>query len=440
MQRFKITFAFLLAIGLQLNSQETDTTNTKTETKTGWNVGVLPALGFDSNLGLQYGAIANLFYYGNGERYPDYNHSLYLQLSSFTKGGVDAIMFFDSYTLIPEKHLIARASYTRNRAYPFYGFNGNETVYDPHFYDNKEQDFMTEVYYKYDRGLLKTDLILQDKIGESNFHWMAGLDMGYYSTSSVDIEHLNKGKDSEDEIKDTLNLYDQYVNWGIIEDDESEGGFDNSIKLGLVYDTRDRITNPMHGTWTELITRTAPSFAGNDDNFFRLSLIHRQYFTLIEEKFSFAYRVWYEAAFGKVPFYSRPYLTSSNYFEGMGGAYTLRGVLMNRVVGRQTGITNVELRYKLKRFQFIGQNFYVGAIAFTDLGYILEPYDLEMSNVSSLERERFFSDEGQKPAISAGMGLKLVMNENFVLSADYANCFDEDFGSSGMYVLIGYLF
>ena len=87
----------ILLISTTIYAQE----KVESTVKTGWNFGVLPALGYDSNLGLLYGGIVNMFDYGDGSRYPDYDHNLYLQLSAYTKGSMDAILFFDSYSLIP---------------------------------------------------------------------------------------------------------------------------------------------------------------------------------------------------------------------------------------------------------------------------------------------------------------------------------------------------
>jgi hypothetical protein len=55
-------------------------------TKTGWNFGVLPAVSFNSDLGFQYGGLINLFHYGDGSRYPTYDHMLYFEISRYTKG------------------------------------------------------------------------------------------------------------------------------------------------------------------------------------------------------------------------------------------------------------------------------------------------------------------------------------------------------------------
>lgn len=435
-----LLIAFASILMLPVFAQENTEKKVNEDVKTGWTVGVLPALGYDSNLGLLYGAIVNSFDFGDGSRYPDFNHNLYLQLSAYTKGSMDAIAYFDSYTLIPNKHFIGRLSFNRNRTYPFYGFNGTQTVYNADFEDIDANGFISQVFYKYDRKLAKADFLLEDRIADSKFKWIAGLDLGWYDVSTVDVAHLNKGRDNDELIPDTLILYDQLVSWGIISDDEKDGGFDNSFKFGLVYDTRDRLTNPMKGTWTELLFRASPKFIGNNDNFGRVSLIHRQYFTLVKEKLSFAYRLWYEGTFGNVPFYSRQHLTTSNYLEGFGGAQSVRGVLMNRVVGQHSAIGNFELRWKFYRFNAIGQNFYLGMNLFADAGKILKGYDIDLANVPQAQRDQFFSDEYKGLYTAFGAGFKVVMNENFVVSADYGMAMDKNYGTSGLYVLVGYLF
>lgn len=408
--------------------------------KTGWNFGVLPALGFDSNLGLLYGGIVSMFDYGDGSRYPDYDHNLYLQLSAYTRGSMDAILFFDSYSLIPEKHFIGRLSYNRNRTYPFYGFNGAETIYNPDFETFGTTDFISQVFYRNDRELLKADILLEDRIGDTKLNWMAGLDLGWYNMASVDVAHLNRKKEGDEKLPNEKLLYDYFVEYDIIKAHEKDGGFDNSLKLGLVYNSRDRLTNPMKGVWTEALLRLAPKGLGNHSSFARFSFIHRQYFTLVDEKLSFAGRLWYEGSVGDVPFYSRQHLTSSNYYEGFGGAQTLRGLLMNRLVGQHTLLGNFELRWKALRFNAIGQNFYLGLNAFADAGSILKPYDTGFENLPEAFKTKYFEPQQKSVISSVGAGLKLVMNENFVVSADFAKAGSPKYGNSGLYILIGFLF
>lgn len=68
--------------------------------KTGWNYGFLPAISFDSDLGFQYGGLVNLFDYGDGTRFPDYQHSMYIEVSRYTKGSGIYRFNYDSESLV----------------------------------------------------------------------------------------------------------------------------------------------------------------------------------------------------------------------------------------------------------------------------------------------------------------------------------------------------
>ena len=54
--------------------------------KTGWNFGPFPAISYNSDLGFQYGALCDIFYYGDGHQYPDYQHKINVEISHYTKG------------------------------------------------------------------------------------------------------------------------------------------------------------------------------------------------------------------------------------------------------------------------------------------------------------------------------------------------------------------
>jgi hypothetical protein len=69
--------------------------------KEGWNFGALPVVSYDTDLGLEYGALAELYYFGDGSIYPDYYHKLYFELSRFTKGSAIYRFNYESEHLIP---------------------------------------------------------------------------------------------------------------------------------------------------------------------------------------------------------------------------------------------------------------------------------------------------------------------------------------------------
>ena len=52
----------------------------------GWNFGPLPCVSYSSDLGFQYGLCADVFYYGDGSLFPEYEHRFYIEASRYTKG------------------------------------------------------------------------------------------------------------------------------------------------------------------------------------------------------------------------------------------------------------------------------------------------------------------------------------------------------------------
>ena len=90
-------------------------------------------------------------------------------------------------------------------------------------------------------------------------------------------------------------LYEIYRDsLGLISANEADGGWVNTLKAGIAWDSRDNRPNPMKGIWTELGIEVSPKFLGNDWSFSRFYITHRQYFTLIENDLSLVYRLGYQ--------------------------------------------------------------------------------------------------------------------------------------------------
>lgn len=415
--------------------------------KKNWNFGALPTITFDSDLGFQYGALVNLFDYGDGSRYPKYNHSLYFEVSRFTKGSGINRFYYDSDKLIKGLQTSVDLSYLSDQAYDFYGFNGYEAVYQPTWVDDKTDAYKTRMFYKYDRKLFRLKVDLQGKLAGEHFRWTTGFNLQNFKIGAVNLAKLNKGKSGADILPDVPGLYDLYQQWGIISAGEANGGFIPTVKGGIVYDSRDNRPNPMKGVWTEAVLEGAPSFLGAESSFLKLSLVHREYFTLVPNNLSLVYRVAYQTTLaGTTPFYYQSQVITSvltgALSEGLGGAKTLRGVLRNRIVGDGFVYGNVELRWKVARFHWINNNFYVGLNGFTDFGKVTKSIDVKgkLHLPSSVVETQYFDWGAEKLHTSYGAGLRLVMNENFVIAADYGLASNKQDGTSGMYIGLNYLF
>jgi hypothetical protein len=416
--------------------------------KTGWNFGALPTVTFDTDLGFQYGALVNFYHYGDGTRYPNYNHSLYFEVSRFTKGSGINRFYYDSDRLIPGLQTSLDISYLSDQAYDFYGFNGFDAVVHPSWIDDSQPDdiYKTRMFYKYDRKMFRFKVDLQGKFSGEKLRWAAGVNLLNFNIGSVDLEKLNKGKEGDDLLPDVDGLYEKYQDWGIISAEEADGGFVPELKAGLVYDTRDNRPNPMKGIWTEAVLVGAPEFLGAETGFAKLSFTHRQYFTLIPNDLSLAYRLAYQTTIaGHVPFYYQTQIIVSELksyaIEGLGGAKSLRGIRRNRIVGDGFFYGNVEARWKFARFQFINNNFYLGLNGFMDFGQVTKKIEYNTDFLSAAgDAHQNFENDAEKMHFSYGAGLRIVMNQNFVIAVDYGLAADERDGDSGLYIGLNYLF
>ena len=420
--------------------------STSEKAKTGWNMGFLPAVTYDSDLGFQYGGLINIFNYGDGSRYPAYNHSLYLEVSRYTKGSNTYRFFYDSDQLLPKIRLTADVSYLTNQLSTFYGFNGYKSVYDKTYITEESANYESRYFYNYDEKLFRIKLDLFGKIADSNFEWSLGATYYNYNINEANLAKLNKGKSADEQVEAYESLREKYLRWGFIDLTEANGGIATYIKTGLSYDTRNQKAFPEKGIWSEAILRTAPGLLSEGQTHAKLTLYYRQYITLVKNRTILAYRLAYQqTVMGKnVPYYLQPlmgasFLTGSSS-NGLGGNKSLRGILRKRVVGNGFALSNTELRQIFYRFSVYKQNFYVATNIFFDCGLITDPIEWSLENVSALEQEKYFSDQKESLHCSAGLGLKIAMNQNFIVSFDFGKALDERDGESGLYMGLNYLF
>jgi len=457
---FKIFFSVLLmgATAVYAQNPEQEKTDTRTEkkqekVKEGWSFGALPAISYDADLGLNYGAIVNLYDYGDGTLYPNYRHSIYIEISRYTKGSGLNRLYYDSRYLIPGIRLTADLSYLTENAMDFYGFNGYRSAYNAGWEDDENEDYLSRVFYRHDRRLFRFKTDFQGRLLTDRLNWIAGIGVYDFGIGPVDIAKLNKGKDEDDMLPDIPGLYDRYVSWGIIPSEESDGGFLNVLKLGLIYDSRDNEPNPMSGIWTEAVLTSAPTFLGSEQAYTRLTLTHRQYFTLIPRNLSLACRVGYQGTVaGRCPFYMLPMMTTSVLTgattEGLGGAKSMRGILRNRIIGDAFVYGNFEFRWKFYRTVLFNQNIYIALNVFTDVGKTVKPipFDREAATALAAVDDPSFRMDDYYPGgddafhLGYGAGIRMALNENFILALDYGFAKDKRDGRQGMYMGLNYLF
>jgi len=272
-------------------------------------------------------------------------------------------------------------SYIPDEAYDFLGYNGYESVFNSNWIDKDNvDDYKTTAFYKMSRKMFRTRADFQGNLAVNHLKWTSGIEFYNIKISSVDIDKFNKGKDDADllpSVDSVPGLYEKYQEWGLITPETKDGGNVVGLKVGVLYDSRNTRAHPTKGIWSEAGVFYAPSFINDvDKGYLKFYATHRQYFNIIKKRLTFAYRIGYQTSLvNHGPWYTDQFIITSQLrgstSEGLGGGKSLRGIKRNRVVGDGILYGNLELRWKMVYFQFIGQNFYLGLNGFLDGGQVV---------------------------------------------------------------------
>ncbi len=456
--------------------------------KTGINLGPLPVVAFDADRGFQFGALMNIFDFGDGKNYPNPNNQWYFEASAYVKEStIGSYLFraeYDNKTLIPGVRMSICAGYYKDAALDFYGFNGYQSNYDMSYVgenisfdlDSKsgpklEKKFLDKGkapkgFYRFSRDLIRLKADFTGKILK-NFYWEAGYNFNWIKTNSFTPKGYTVFSDpANGGIEGGTTLFQLYKDWGIISEQQANGGFISSVRAGLMYDSRNVENNPTKGIWAEAHVIAAPKWLGTSVPHYKFCATMRQYVPLGTPKVVFAYRLAYQGFFGNAPWYAMPSYTTMGPkpdYDGLGGYRTVRGIMLNRVQGLHTGFYNVEFRYRFVDFKLWKQNIAFALSAFTDGTHVFKGYDMTLKNekiANAYNMGYNFDTPAEKLDCqkkydlynkfvlnrkdgfhgSAGAGLRFIMNENFIVAFEYARCFNKQDGDGAFYINIGFLF
>ena len=423
--------------------------------KTGLNFGPLPAVGYSSDLGWHYGALSDIYWYGDGSTYPEYVWKANVEVSRYSKGNTVLHSFFDSKYLVPGLRVSGAISWFGNKTTSFYGFNGASSVYVPELdritSDAKDFGYIPEGqgFYLMRRDIFRIQTCVQGEIG-GNWGWAGGITYWNIKTGHAENKGLTDG---------TLSLYDLYVKHGIIPDAEKNGGQHLEFKAGVVYDTRDHENNPTRGTNLEVYMFGSPDIISHHDNsYLKLAVHFKQFFPVIQDKLTFGAHLAFQGLVaGNAPYYMLQTIQSINMkqinTEGLGSTCTLRGTINNRLQGNSYAWMNTEFRWSFAKFRWINQNWTLATNPFFDAGMIVSPYrEEEMKNllgnktvVAKVDGKEytaadFYTSQAEKLHMGVGAGLHIIMNQNFNINFEVGKCLDPNDGNIGVNVGLNYIF
>ena len=434
--------------------------------KTGYNFGPLPAVAFDADKGFQLGALLNIYDFGDGSTYPNTRQQWYFEASFFTKGSQLYVVSYDNRTWIPGVRFSTALTITNDKAMDFYGFNGYQSYYDfQKVLDGKKNDDMYIYTPKYRTNrlaaLFKADFV--GKIGDTPLSWEAGYHLSYFKQGAINREKINKNKDENKMFPDSEpTLFEQYRTWGIIKDSEADGGLNSTVRVGLLFDTRDKEGAPSRGVWAEAHVMMAPKWLGTTNPYYKYSATFRHYVPIVsKDRLTFAYRLNYEGTFGrKAPYYVLPYMTTVGPTydrDGMGGFRTVRGIMRNRVQGLDMASYNAELRWRFVQFTLWKQNIAFGLNVFSDGTMVTKGYDMSFGRTladfatpneyekAKAEYTAYMAQgtDKDRPHITVGGGFRFIMNQNFIVCLEYGKPVGKlakQDGKGAFYINTGYLF
>lgn len=458
--------ALLLAFGLSAVAQEEEK-----EMKKGWSFGLLPTATYSVDNGFQAGAFGDVYYYGDGSTYPDPIHKISWEGSYFTHSHrMRLYLAYDSKYLIPNMRVNASVTYMTDPLYSLWGFNGAAATQNYDVWSNRNQDqaipasvtdpTLTNInYYGMSRKMLRVLANFQGQI-VPHLNWAAGLNFWKWDLGAMKDNGVKVG-DERRYYNTNATLYNFLTTAGVITEAEKNGGLALELNAGLVYDTRDIEAAPNKGIWAEAYLN------GNvlNQRYLKACAYFRHYISIPIHipagEPVFAYRLaWQQTIAGETPLYmiqNNPLLVQRNMIsEGFGSSNTIRGLRENRILAEGMAWANLELRVKLVNFKLFNQYFYIAVNPFFDAGIITKQYKADALAKIAVDGKVYdptfntllgetdptkltpIYDASKAGSIvySGGAGLKIAMNQNFIVSADFAKCFTPGM-DAGLWIGIG---
>jgi len=365
----------------------------------GVEISGVPALNFDADEGLGYGAILALYRYEPASA--TYRWTVQPTLFMTTRGRRDYTLFFDSpSTDMRPWRVTAYAGREQQLAAPYYGI-GNTTVYDAAL-----ETGPTRYYYRYGLDRFRASADVQHTLGRPSVRYLIGAGA---SSEKVDLTPFDSGS----------TLIESDVNGR-----QPAATRTNYVRAGLTWDTRDREIGTTSGTWADLLVQRVDSKLGASWNYTRWTAAARHYQPL-GGRVTLANRLVLQNTIGDAPFYSLGELpTTQKSQDGLGGTSSIRGIPKDRYVGKGILVSNNELRWRAADFGLIGRQSSLVLSGFVDAGRVWS----DGVDLSSALRDLHSGYGG---------GVRLGFGPSFVISTDVGHSSQS---TAAIYIGLGYLF
>ncbi len=189
----------------------------------------------------------------------------------------------------------------------------------------------------------------------------------------------------------------------------------NSVRVGIVYDTRDYEPDPNSGVFLEATYEKNSKAMGSNFDFQKYFVQGKFFwspFPKIFDKLVIANRFAMGLTDGDTPFFEyRNLWGTEGMMGGLGGLRTLRGFKQDRFVGRTMGWGNSEVRWKFAETKIGSEYFVFNLVPFMDYGRVWDD-------------EHKIGWKGYK--YSRGIGLRIAWNQATIIMIDYAKSREDE--------------
>ena len=350
-----------------------------------------------------------------------------------TKGSWYLHGMFDSKTLVRGARVTGSLTFRDASMNNFYGFNG---LHSPYI---RELDLNTDTrtaYYTDHRRVLRAAATIQGPVS-GRLNWMGGVVFRRIAISDFDLKNYDNGN----------SLYRNYLSTGLIHSDEAPGGSSLEGRIGLTYDSRDIEWVPNRGMYWEAYVNGNVDLSHGQYHYAQFVGHFRHYVPIVFGRLTFAYHLGLQHQFaGRMPWYNLNEISNLIYqyeeYEGMGSRYTVRGFLYDRLTAAGYAWGNFELRAKLLQFNLFKQHFDLVVNPFFDVASITRQYrPEEHQKLKDLaDGPLLWQEATEKIHPSAGMGAKIHMNTNFMISVEVGKAFNPQLSDLTVAMATTYLF
>lgn len=378
----------------------------------------MPVVGWDPDTGFNLGALANIF--DNGKktdplfRYTPYRQQIMAAALVTTRKIIQVGAYLDQpYLMDTPWRLRVEGEFLRNPVQNYFGIgSGGDQLVSPwtggvfgsysSFKNNLNQVIGGQTYGKYDEYRL-------ERIGfqsSAEYDLVGGLIRPLVGIRVARIwihDYTGSGVGSAVELPTHLQV-DCASGRAV----GCNGGFDNYVKFGFTFDTRNFEPDPAMGILHQTAVELSPKFLGSAFNYGRVTSSLNGYGTVLKhnvQQVVVAARFLYNWQFGDVPFYSMNTMAFNERDRfGLGGLRSMHGYKQDRFIGPVMMLANVDLRWSFAQFRVWKQDIKLMAVPFFDAG-------------------RAFDGNGQVSfaswKLAGGAGLRLAWNLSTIVDFDY---------------------